>query len=63
MRDEWGEGQGEGLPNKDGLLSPTLSSIVPLEAREQAHLNAARISDNVYEFSQSLGVRASNSRG
>ena len=29
-------GEGEGLPNKDGLLSPTLSSIVPLEEREQA---------------------------
>jgi hypothetical protein len=36
MRNEWGEGQGEGFPNDDGLLSPTLSSIVPLEAREQA---------------------------
>ncbi len=30
------EGQGEGLPNKGGLLSPTLSSIVPLEERERA---------------------------
>ncbi len=38
MRNEWGEGQGEGFPNKNGLLSPTLSSIVPLEEREQAPL-------------------------
>jgi hypothetical protein len=36
VRHERGEGEGEGLPNKDGLLSPTLSSIVPLEEREQA---------------------------
>ncbi len=27
---------GEGLLNEDGLLSPALSSIVPLEEREQA---------------------------
>ncbi len=27
--------RGEGFPNKVGLLSPTLSSIVPLEEREQ----------------------------
>jgi hypothetical protein len=31
---ERGEGEGEGQPNENGLLSPTLSSIVPLEARE-----------------------------
>ncbi len=36
MRNEWGEGQGEGFPHKNGLLSPTLSSSVPLEEREQA---------------------------
>ncbi len=36
MRHERGEGEGEGLPNKDGLLSSTLSSIVPLEESEQA---------------------------
>ncbi len=36
MRHERGEGEGEGPPNKDGLLSPTLSSIVPLAEREQA---------------------------
>ncbi len=24
MRNEWGEGQGEGFPNEDGLLSPAL---------------------------------------
>ena len=36
MRHERGEGEGEGLPNEDGLLSPALSSIVPLEEREQA---------------------------
>ncbi len=32
------EREGEGLPNKDGLLSPTLSSIVPLAEREQRPL-------------------------
>src|SRR5260370_1084499 len=32
VRHEWGEGQA----NENGLLSPTLSSIVPLEEREQA---------------------------
>ncbi len=36
MRHERGEGEGEGLPNDDGLLSPALSSIVPLEEREQS---------------------------
>ena len=36
VRHERGEGEGEGLPNKDGLLSPALSSIVPLEERGQA---------------------------
>ncbi len=36
VRHERGEGEGEGLPNNDGLLSPALSSIVPLEEREQA---------------------------
>ncbi len=36
MRHERGEGEGEGSLNEDGLLSPTLSSIVPLEEREQA---------------------------
>ena len=36
VRHERGQGEGEGLPNKDGLLSPTLSSIVPLAEREQA---------------------------
>ncbi len=35
VRHERGEGEGEGLPNEDGLLSPALSSIVPLEEREQ----------------------------
>src|SRR5258708_25568204 len=28
--------QGEGLPNEVGLLSPVLSSFVPLKEREQA---------------------------
>ncbi len=36
VRNERGEDEGEGLPIKDGLLSPTLSSIVPLGEREQA---------------------------
>jgi hypothetical protein len=36
VRHERGEGQGEGLLNDKGLLSPTLSSIVPLEEREKA---------------------------
>ncbi len=35
VRHERGEGEGEGLPNNDDLLSPALSSIVPLEEREQ----------------------------
>ncbi len=35
MRHERGEREGEGSPNEDGLLSPTLSSIVPLAEREQ----------------------------
>jgi hypothetical protein len=33
VRHEGGEGKGEGQSNEDCLLSPTLSSIVPLEER------------------------------
>ena len=36
MRNEWGEGQERGLPNKDRPLSHTFSSIVPLKEEEQA---------------------------
>ena len=35
VRHERGEGEGRGASQKDHLLSPTISSIVPLEEKEQ----------------------------
>src|ERR1051325_9861879 len=44
-RNERGEGWGEGKSNKDGLLSPALSSFVPQEEREKSSVQVeARIS-------------------
>src|ERR1051325_1634151 len=37
---KWGEGRGEGNLNKDGLLSPALSSFVPQEERENCPLHS-----------------------
>src|ERR1051325_9927208 len=41
-RNERGEGRGEGKSNKDGLLSPALSSFVPQEEREKSSVHGPK---------------------
>src|ERR1051325_11286985 len=41
-RNEGGEGRGEGNSNKDGLLSPALSSFVPQEEKEKSSVHGPK---------------------